>query len=121
METALVDEKKIEELVEKTVQKHFKLTFENVEEVRKSPAGTLIRIEGRLDSLEARIARDMVTRAEHAATRAELKDEVAKIRVELKDEIWKLRLWIIILAILVILTNPKVIELIGKPFTAFKP
>ncbi|MCI0695075.1 hypothetical protein L0337_24075 [candidate division KSB1 bacterium] len=132
METTLVDDKKVEELVERTVQKHFKLAFENVEEVRKSPAVTLIRIEDRLDALEARIGRDMVTKAEltstygalkqdNASLRMELKDEIAKIRAEVKDEIWKVRFSIISLAILIILTNPKVIELIGKLFSLFKP
>ncbi len=143
METTLVDDKKVEALVERTVQKHFKLAFENVEEVRKSPAVTLIRIEDRLDALEARIGRDMVTKAEltgtyaalkqdnaslrtelkqdNASLRMELKDEIAKIRAEVKDEIWKVRFSIISLAILVILTNPKVIELVGKLFSLFKP
>jgi hypothetical protein len=114
METTIVDEKKLEELVDQVVKKHLKLTFENVEEVRRSPAGTLSRIEGRLDAMEARIERDMVTRAEFKA-------ELASTRAELKDEIWKLRLFIILLGILTILTNPKVIELIGKLFSLFKP
>ncbi len=187
METTPVDDKKVEALVERTVQKHFKLAFENVEEVRKSPAVTLIRIEDRLNALEARIGRDMVTKAEliaargefkqenaslreelkqenaslreelkqeNASLRIELKEESArtrtdlkveaannrteftnelgkfrtevtnefgKLRAEFKDEIWKMRLWIIVLGILVILNNPKVIELIGKLFSVFKP
>jgi uncharacterized protein involved in exopolysaccharide biosynthesis len=193
METALVDEKKLEELVEKAVKKHIRLTFEDVDEMRRSPAGALIRIESALNALEARIERDMVTRAEHASTRAELKDEIAstraelkgeiastrgevannrtevantraelkdeiastrvelkseiantrtdvadnrtevantrtelkdemaKLRDELKDDNWKLRLLIIILGIILILTNPKVIELIGNLFNLFKP
>jgi aspartyl-tRNA synthetase len=176
MESILVDDRKVEELVEQTVQKHFKLAFENVEEVRKSPAVTLIRIEDRLNTLEARIGRDMVTKAELIAARGEFKQENAslheelkqenaklrtelkeesartrsdlkleaannrteftnelgkfrtevanefgKLRAEFKDEIWKMRLWIIVLGILVVLNNPKVIELIGKLFSAFKP
>jgi hypothetical protein len=121
METTLVDDKKVEALVERTVQKHFKLAFENVEEVRKSPAVTLIRLEDRLNSLEARIERDMVTKAEHASLRAELKEEISNTRTELKDEIWKQRLLIIFIGVLIVLTNPKVLELIGKLFSAFKP
>jgi len=163
----LADEKKVEELIEKSVQKHFKLAFENVEEVRKSPAVTLIRIEDRLNSLERRMERDMVTRAEFAnfrgeikgeisslrgdlkgeiaSIRAEHKDDIASCRLELKDDIantrselkneitilrtkdiaevkdgiWKLKLFIVLLGILVILTNPKVIELVGKLFSLF--
>lgn len=119
METAFVDAKQVEALIERSVQKHFSMAFENVEEVRKSPAVALIRIEDRLDAIEGRIERDMVTRAEHANSRAELIGEIASTRAELKDEIWKLRLTIIVFAILVILSNPKVIELFGKLLSLF--
>ena len=191
METIAVDEKKLEELVEKVVQKHLDLTFQDMEKVRQSPGAAIIRIENRLDSIEARLERDMVTRAEFiqelgsarteskqetaslraelkqetaslrtelkqetaslrtelkqetaslrtelkeeiatlrtelkeeiATLRTELKQEIAGLRVELKDEIWKLRLYIILLAILIVLTNPKVLELLGKLLSIFKP
>jgi len=91
METMLADEKKVEELVDKTVQKHFTLAFENLEEVRKSPVVMLIRLEDRLNSLEQRIEREMATKAEFADARAEMKEDIANIRSELTDEITTLR------------------------------
>jgi len=98
-----VDEKRLEDLVERAVQKHLDLTFQDMEKVRPSPAAAIIRIEGRLDVIETRLERDMVTRA------------------EFKDEIWKVRLYIILLGVLVVLTNPKVLELLGKLLSIFKP
>jgi len=103
MATPIVDEKSLEDLVERAVQKHLDLTFQDMEKVRQSPAAAIIRIEGRLDTIEARLERDMVTRA------------------EFKDEIWKVRLYIILLGVLVVLTNPKVLELLGKVLSIFKP
>ncbi len=121
METTLIDEKRVEALIEEAVQKHFRLTFENVEEVRRSPAVTLIRIEDRLNALEARIGRDVATKVEVTVTRSELKQEISNFRTEFKEETWKLRLSIILLAVLIVLTNPKVIDLIGKLFGVFNP
>jgi hypothetical protein len=103
MATATVDEKKLEDLVERAVQKHLDLTFQDMEKVRQSPAAAVIRIEGRLDAIEARLDRDMVTRA------------------EFKDEVWKLRLYIILLGVLIVLTNPKVLELLGKLLRIIAP
>ena len=103
MPTVSIDEAKLEELIEKTVQNHLKMTFEDMEEVRRSPAGAIIRIEEpfdgldrRIDGLERRLERDMVTRA------------------EFKHEFRKLRLYFVLLAVLIVLTNPKVLELVGK-------
>jgi hypothetical protein len=167
MEASAVDEKKLEDLIDKAVQKHLKLTFEDVEEVRRSPAGGIIRLETRLDAIDARLDRDMVTRAEFQetngrinarfetmVTRAEFQEANGRInarlgkleaqietmvtraefqeangqintrlgkleaqmvtRVEFKDEIWKLKLYILLLAALILLTNPTVLELFGK-------
>jgi hypothetical protein len=120
METSSVDEKKLEDLIEKAVQKHLKLTFEDVEEVRRSPAGGIIRLEGRLDAIEARLDRDMVTRAEFQEANGQINTRLEKLetqmvtRVEFKDEIWKLKLYILLLAALILLTNPTVLELFGK-------
>jgi hypothetical protein len=110
MATATVDEKKLEDLVERAVQKHLDLTFQDMEKVRQSPAASIIRIEGRLDAIEERLDRDMVTRT-----------ELASMRLELKDEIWKLRLYIILLGVLIVLTNPKVLELLGKLLSIITP
>jgi len=114
MATAIVDEKKLEDLVERAVQKHLDLTFQDMEKVRQSPAASIIRIEGRLDAIEARLDRDMVTRAE-------FNEGLASLRTGLNDEIWKLRLYIILVAVLVVLTNPKVLELLGKLLSIITP
>jgi len=103
MATPGVDEKRLEDLVERAVQKHLDLTFQDMEKVRQSPAAAIIRIEGRLDTIEARLERDMVTRA------------------EFNEGIWKVRLYIILLGVLIVLTNPKVLELLGKLLSIFKP
>jgi hypothetical protein len=129
MATATVDEKKLEDLVERAVQKHLDLTFQDMEKVRQSPAAAIIRVEARLDAIEARLDRDMVTRAEFkeemANLRAELRTEsregLSNLRTELKDEIWKLRLYIILLGVLIVLTNPKVLELLGKLLRIITP
>jgi hypothetical protein len=110
MPTATVDEKRLEELIESAVRKHLDLTFQDMEKVRQSPAASIIRIEGRLDAIEDRLDRDMVTRAEFNAS-----------RTEFKDEIWKLRLYIILLGVLIVLTNPKVLELLGKLLSIMMP
>jgi hypothetical protein len=54
-------------------------------------------------------------------TRAEFNEGLASLRTELKDEIWKLRLYIILVAVLVVLTNPKVLELLGKLLSMITP
>jgi len=118
MATAIVDEKKLEDLVERAVQKHLDLTFQDMEKVRQSPAASIIRIEGRLDAIEARLDRDMVTRAEF---KEELTNLRSDLRIEFKDEIWKLRLYIILLGVLIVLTNPKVLELLGKLLSIITP
>ena len=140
METIALEEKRLEELIEKTVRKHLKVDLQDMDEIRRSPAASIIRIESRLDSIETRMTRDMVTRGEFhealgqsrvelkgematnrselkgemAAMRVEVKGEMAAMRVELKDEIWKVKLYIILLAALIVLTNPTVLELFGK-------
>lgn len=98
-----VDEKKLEEMIDQAVQKHLKQDFEDMEEIRRSPAGAVIRIEGRLDSIEARLERNMVTRTE-------FKDA----NMVFKEEIWKLKLYLLLLAGLILFTNPTVLELFGK-------
>ena len=105
METT-IDEQKLSELIDQAVQKHLKATFHDMEEVRRSPAAAIIRLEARVEAIE----KNMVTRA-----------EFADYRSEFKDEIWKLKLYIILLAILVVLTNPQVLELLGRLLNIFKP
>ncbi len=87
-----------------------------MEEIRRSPAVSIIRIETRIDSIEA----NMVTRAEFHEAFGQVNARLTKLeattvtRTEFKDEIWKLKLYFILLAALVVLTNPKVLELFGK-------
>ncbi len=120
MEAIAVDEKKLEALIEKAVQKHLKVDLQDMEEIRRSPAAAIIRVENRLDSIEARLNRDMVTRAEFHEAFGQVNARLTKLeattvtRTEFKDEIWKLKLYFILLAALVVLTNPKVLELFGK-------
>ncbi len=118
-----VDEKKLEEMIDQAVRKHLKQNFENMQEVRRLPAGSVIRIEGRLDSIESRIDRDMVTRAEFHEALGQVNSRLAKLessvtgmvtRTEFKDEIWKLKLYLLLLAGLILFTNPTVLELFGK-------
>jgi hypothetical protein len=90
METILVNEKKLEELIARSVQKHIDATLENLEELRKLPAMRLILAEDRLNTLEQRIEREMETRSEFANFGAELKEDIANLRLTLNGEIPKL-------------------------------
>lgn len=107
METMEVDEKKLAEMIDQAVEKRFKQNFEDMEEVRRSPAGAIIRVEGQLASIQGRLDRDMVTRTE-------FKEANMLIRTDFKDEIWKLKLYLLLLAGLILFTNPTVLELFGK-------
>lgn len=178
------------ELIDHAVRKHLRVDLQDMEEIRRSPGASIFRIESRLDSIEALLDRDMVTRSEFqesfgrvnarlstvetaleaavkamltraefhetmgqvnarlakleattitrvefkeemaaqraefkeemAALRAESKGETVSLRAEIKDEIWKLKLYFILLAALMVLTNPKVLELFGKVWDIFK-
>lgn len=106
METAQIDEKRLKALVDEAVQKHMRITIEDIEDVRRSPAGVLVRLENQVEYIEKRtenIEKNMATRA-----------DIAALKLELKEEIWKFKLYIIILAVLILVTNPKVLELFGK-------
>lgn len=70
-----VDEKRLEELIEKVVQKHLKLTFEDMEEVRRSPAAAIVRLETRVEAIEKMMA---------------TKEDVANLRIEVNGQIAKL-------------------------------
>ncbi|MDZ7302943.1 MAG: hypothetical protein ONB44_12505 [candidate division KSB1 bacterium] len=115
MEIAEIDEKRLKELIDEAVQKHMRITIEDIEGVRRSPAGVLVRLENRVEYIEKRIEnieKNMATRAD-AATMA-TRSDIAALKLELKEETWKLKLYIIILAVLILVTNPKVLELFGK-------
>jgi len=69
MSTITVNENELEEVVSKVVQQHLKLTFQDMDEVRKSPAGAIVRLETKMESL---------------ATSAELREEIGTPRAEYK-------------------------------------
>jgi molecular chaperone GrpE (heat shock protein) len=79
MSTITVDENQLEEIVSKVVQQHLKLTFQDMDEVRKSPAGAIVRLETKIESLTDAVDE---LRAEIANSRAELKEESGKLRIE---------------------------------------
>ncbi|MBI3252234.1 MAG: hypothetical protein HYZ52_02790 [Candidatus Omnitrophica bacterium] len=49
-----------------------------------------------------------------ALMKAELKSDMALLRTEMKDELWKLRLMVVIVLVVVVVLNPKVLELVGR-------
>jgi len=115
METAQIDEKRLRTLIDEAVQKHMRITIEDIEDVRRSPAGVLVRLENKVEYIEKKtetIEKNMATRSDIAnmATRADL----ATLKLEIKEEMWKFKLYIILLAVLILITNPKVLELFGK-------
>ncbi len=81
-----IDPKTLEELIDKSVQKHLKLTFEDMEEVRRSPAAAIVRLETRLEAMEQNVA----TKADLANLRNELNERIAKVETTLSERIGKL-------------------------------
>jgi hypothetical protein len=81
MSTITVNETQLEEVVSKVVQQHLKLTFQDMDEVRKSPAGAIVRLETKMDSLVT----SAEFREEIGALRAEYKDGYSSLSSEYKD------------------------------------
>jgi len=79
MSTLTVDESQLEQIVSKVVQQHLKMTFQDVDEVRKSPAETIVRLETKIESLADAVAE---LRVEIADTRVESKKDIEKLKVE---------------------------------------
>jgi hypothetical protein len=52
MEIAQIDEKRLRTLIDETVPKHMRITIEDIEEVRRSPAGVLVRLENKVEYIE---------------------------------------------------------------------
>ncbi|GEM_PF-6230075 len=82
MATITVNENQLEEVVSKVVQQHLKLTFQDMDEVRKSPAGAIVRLETKIESLADDVG-DL--KVEIADSRAEAKEEVKKLRAEIAN------------------------------------
>ncbi|NIR48028.1 hypothetical protein GWO43_06250 [candidate division KSB1 bacterium] len=70
-----IDEKRLEELIDNAVQKRLKQTMEDMEEVRRSPAAAVVRLETRFDSLEKNVA----TKGDLAELRTQLIERIAKL------------------------------------------
>ncbi|MCI0699433.1 hypothetical protein L0337_46455 [candidate division KSB1 bacterium] len=86
------------------------------------------QVEGKMSQVEGEISRlaDIIAHLESNVTRLESKvDDLGKnltnFRVEVKDEIWKLKIYIILLAVLMLITNPTVLDLLSKLPGIFKP
>lgn len=78
-----IDEKRLEELIDKAVQKHLKLTLEDMEEVRRSPAAAIVRLETRVESIE----KNMATKADLANLRTELIQRISNVENSLTESI----------------------------------
>ncbi len=86
MANITVDESRLEELIEKAVEKHLKLKFEDMEEVRRSPAAAIVRLETRLDDIE----KVMATKADIGNLRSELNDRIGNVEKTLVERISRL-------------------------------
>jgi chromosome segregation ATPase len=75
--------------------------------------GKISQVEGKISQVENKIS--------HADGKvSDLETSLANFRVEVKDDIWKLKLYIILLAVLMLITNSTVLELAGKLIGIFK-
>jgi hypothetical protein len=45
---------------------------------------------------------------------AKLKEDLTKLEVAIREEIWRTRLYLVAIGALIILTNPKVLEFLGR-------
>ena len=70
-----IDESKLKDLIDEAVQERLKLTLEDMEEVRKSPAVAIIRLEGKVDSIQ----QNMVTKAEFREEMSKLDTRIGKL------------------------------------------
>jgi hypothetical protein len=51
---------------------------------------------------------------EEAARWLATKEDLAKLEVTIREEIWRTRLYLVAIGALIILTNPKVLEFLGR-------
>lgn len=84
MPTITIDENRLEELINKSVQKHLETNLDDIEEVRRSPAGAIVRIETRLDAIEKNIEKNVATKSDLASLKTELSERIAKLETSLK-------------------------------------
>ena len=101
-----VEETHLREIVGELVQKHLKSSIEDVEEVRRSPAGTILRLEERVEFIQRNMAtkadvanlktrvdeieKNMATKADIANLRTEFNDRIGKVEATLSKRIAKI-------------------------------
>jgi hypothetical protein len=78
-----IDQKNLEELIDKSVHKHLKETFEDMEEIRRSPGAAVVRLETRMDVIE----KNMATKADIANLRTELLERIENVHTSLGERI----------------------------------
>ncbi|NIR48027.1 hypothetical protein GWO43_06245 [candidate division KSB1 bacterium] len=81
-----IDEKRLQELIDSAVQKHLKESMEDMEEVRRSPAAAVVRLETRFDALEKNVA----TKADLSELRTELSERIGTLEKGLGERMAKL-------------------------------
>lgn len=64
----LIEDSKLEEFIDKAVQKHLKLSFEDMEAVRRSPAASIIRLENKVELM---------------VTKEEFREKIGKLEVNI--------------------------------------
>jgi hypothetical protein len=88
-EQMVVDESKLQEMIALEVAKALRSGFQDMDEIRKSPAGAIIRVEAELENLRenVEVIEEKVDRlsAQAEAHRAETKKENAALRVEITE------------------------------------
>ena len=72
----VLEETKLEELIDKAVQKHLQLTIDDMEVVRRSPAASIIRLENKVEL--------MVTKEEFRERIGKIETNITGIKFTLK-------------------------------------
>jgi peptidoglycan hydrolase CwlO-like protein len=87
-EQMVVDESKLQEMIALEVAKALRAGYQDMDEIRKSPAGVIIRVETEIENLQEKVevieAKVDRLSAQAEAHRAEAKEENAELRVEIK-------------------------------------
>ncbi|MFQ5627436.1 MAG: hypothetical protein ACE5I1_01650 [bacterium] len=78
-----VEETRLRQILDELVQKHLRLTLDDMEEVRRSPAASIVRLEMRFDALE----KNMATKADVANLRSELNERIGGVETTLGERI----------------------------------
>jgi peptidoglycan hydrolase CwlO-like protein len=88
-EQMVVDESKLQEMIALEVAKALRSGYQDMDEIRKSPAGVIIRVETEIENLQEKVEviEEKVDRlsAQAEAHRAETKKENAALRAEITE------------------------------------